>query len=91
MQVTDYRQVEQCLRETKTLKTVWDMIASVTTLFAEWRKTKWDEIDVEMLAESTRQLAKELRACDKQVLLVPLLAPPLQTGSSFLPPRQTGS
>ncbi len=51
-------QVDQCLKEAQLLKTVWDMIAMVTAIFTEWRKTKWDEIDVERLQEENKKLAK---------------------------------
>jgi hypothetical protein len=58
-----YMQVDQCLKEAQLLKTVWDMIAMVTTIFTEWRKTKWDEIDVERLQEENKKLAKVDQSC----------------------------
>ncbi len=67
MQVIDYRQIDLCVMETKLLKSVWDMIALVTTLFAEWKKTKWDDINVENLSEATKNLTKEIKCCDKYV------------------------
>ena len=43
------------------------MIALVTTLFAEWKKTKWEGINVDGLSDATKQIAKEVKASDKYV------------------------
>jgi len=47
--VIEYREINQCERESAQLKKVWDVVAMVQTIYAEWRKTKWNDIDVEML------------------------------------------
>jgi len=46
---------------------VWDVVAMVQTIYAEWRKTKWNDIDVEMLQEENKKLQKEVKGCDKMV------------------------
>ena len=37
------------------------MISHVTIQFSEWRKTKWNEIDVELLMDLSKGLAKEIK------------------------------
>ena len=66
-QVIDYRQIDICMKETRLLKNVWDMIALATTLFSEWKKTKWEEINVEWLSDATKQITKEIKSSDKYV------------------------
>lgn len=65
--VMEYRQIDQCVKEAKFLKQVWDMIGMVTVTFSEWRKTKWDEINVEMLQEESKKLAKEIKTAPREV------------------------
>jgi len=65
--VMEYRQIDQCVKEAKLLKQVWDMIGMVTITFEEWRTTKWEEIDVEMLQEQSKKLAKEIKTLPREV------------------------
>ena len=65
--VIEYREINQCEKDAAQLKKVWDVIAMVQTIYAEWRKTRWDEINVEMLQEENKKLQKEVKGCDKLV------------------------
>ncbi len=47
--VVEFRECLQCEKETALLKELWDMIAMVVDTFSLWRKTKWNDIDVESL------------------------------------------
>jgi dynein heavy chain len=65
--VIEYREINQCEKDSWQLKRVWDVIAMVQTIYMEWRKTKWNEINVEMLQEENKKLQKEVKNCDKAV------------------------
>ena len=65
--VIEYRQIDQCDKEAKFLKEVWDMIAHVNMCYSEWRKAKWNDIKVDDLLDTNKQLAKEIKTCDKYV------------------------
>ena len=49
------------------VKSVWDVISMVQTIYTEWKKTKWDDINVEELQEQNKKLQKEVKGCDKMV------------------------
>lgn len=49
------------------LKSVWDMVAVVMHTFGEWHATPWDKINVDMLVEETKKLAKEVKTLNKAV------------------------
>jgi dynein heavy chain len=65
--VMEYRQIDQCVKEAKLLKMVWDMIALVTNMFSEWRTTRWDQINVELLQEESKRMAKEIKTLPREV------------------------
>ena len=65
--VIEYREINQCERESGMLKSVWDVVMMVQAIYQEWRKTKWNDINVEMLQEENKKLNKEVRGCDKMV------------------------
>ena len=65
--VIEYREIASCNRDAVLVKSVWDVIAMVQTIYAEWKKTKWDDINVEELQEQNKRLQKEVKACDKMV------------------------
>jgi dynein heavy chain len=65
--VMEYRTIDQCVKEAKLLKLVWDMIGMVSITFTEWRKTKWDEINVELLQEESKKLTKEIKTLPREV------------------------
>ena len=65
--VIEYRQIDQCVKETKLLKQVWDMIGMITVTFAERKMTKWDEINVESLQDESKRLSKEIKTLPREV------------------------
>ena len=64
---SDHREIAQCQKDSVQLKRVWDVIGMVQTIYSEWRKTRWDEINVEELQEENKKLQKEVKGCDKLV------------------------
>ena len=51
----------------KHLRTLWDMVAVIMGKFDEWQSTLWNDIDVDVLIEATKQLAKDVRTLNKAV------------------------
>ena len=64
--VPDYSLTMKCAQENKTMKFVWDFIELVKTSFDEWKKTMWQEIDVENMDMECKKYSKDLRAFDKE-------------------------
>ena len=65
--VIEYREIASCTKDARMVKSVWDVIAMVEIIYTEWKKTKWDDINVEELQEQNKKLQKEVKACDKMV------------------------
>jgi dynein heavy chain len=57
------REIGQDLR---LLKTVWDTVVLVESLFAMWRNTLWAEIDTEVLLEEVKKLQNQLKKHTKK-------------------------
>lgn len=51
--------------ELRQLKTVWDMVGMVTSLFDSWRRTLWADIDTEDLLEETNALLRQVQRLPK--------------------------
>ena len=62
----DFSLTMKCAQENKTMKFVWDYIELVRTSIDEWKKTMWQEIDVENMDMECKQYSKDLRAFDKE-------------------------
>jgi len=67
VQVPDFKQINQCRRDIKMLKMLWDYNFIVSTTFEDWKKTRWREIDAELLDSECKKFAKELRVLDKEI------------------------
>jgi dynein heavy chain len=65
--VIEYREAAQCLKETIMLKELYDMISMIVDTFTLWKKTKWDEIDVEFLGDACKLLAKNVKSMNKNL------------------------
>ncbi len=65
--VIEYREIAACARDAANVKSVWDVITMVQCIYTEWKKTKWDDINVEELQEQNKKLQKEVKGCDKVV------------------------
>ncbi|XP_069067570.1 dynein axonemal heavy chain 11 [Pleurodeles waltl] len=65
--VPDHKQTQQCRKEIKLLKGLWDIIINVRSSIDDWTKTPWREINVEQMDVELRRFAKELWSIDKEV------------------------
>jgi dynein heavy chain len=65
--VIEYREIAACGKDATNIKQVWDVISMVQNIYVEWKKTKWDDINVEELQEQNKKLQKEVKGCDKVV------------------------
>ncbi|CAH1258196.1 DNAH17 [Branchiostoma lanceolatum] len=65
--VPDYRQLKACRKEVRLLKILWDMIFLVQTSIDDWKTTKWQEINVEVMEMECKRFAKDIRVLDKEV------------------------
>ena len=61
VQIPEFKMIKQCRRDIKMLKMLWDYNNIVRTTFEDWKKTKWREIDAELLDNECKKFAKELR------------------------------
>ncbi len=65
--VIEYRETAQCEKETRMLKELWDMISMVVDTFTLWKKTKWDDIDVEYLGDCCKMMSKQIKGMNKNL------------------------
>eukprot|EP00058_Branchiostoma_floridae_P013849 XP_002599337.1 hypothetical protein BRAFLDRAFT_275161 [Branchiostoma floridae] len=65
--VPDYKQLKQCRKEIKMLKTLWDMIILVITSTDDWKTTLWKDINVEQMEMDSKKFAKDIRSLDKEM------------------------
>ncbi|KAI8492613.1 Dynein heavy chain 9, axonemal, partial [Branchiostoma belcheri] len=65
--VPDYKQLKQCRKEIKMLKTLWDMIILVLTSTDDWKTTLWKDINVEQMEMDSKKFAKDIRSLDKEM------------------------
>ena len=65
--VIEYRETAQCEKETRMLKELWDMISMVVDTFTLWKRTKWDDIDVEYLGDQCKILSKQIKGMNKNL------------------------
>ena len=63
--VPDFSLTMKCRHENKMMKFVWDYIELVKTSIDEWKKTMWQEIDVENMDMECKEYSKDLRSFDK--------------------------
>eukprot|EP00879_Flechtneria_rotunda_P005416 GHRR01005708.1.p1 GENE.GHRR01005708.1~~GHRR01005708.1.p1 ORF type:complete len:1495 (+),score=578.36 GHRR01005708.1:300-4784(+) len=65
--VSDYLMLQRCNEELLYLKSLWDMVGAVMYTFADWCKTPWDKIDVDVLIEESKKLSKDVKTLNKAV------------------------
>ncbi|CAG2194980.1 unnamed protein product [Mytilus edulis] len=65
--VPDFKQLKQCRKELKLLKTLWDYVIMVRSSFDDWKTTTWKEINVEQMDMDCKKFAKDIRSLDKEM------------------------
>ena len=70
--IPDFKQLKQCRKEIKLLKTLWDYVFIVRSSIDDWKTTSWKEINVEQMDLDCKKFSKDIRALDKEVSLVNL-------------------
>ncbi|KAL3857821.1 hypothetical protein ACJMK2_012454, partial [Sinanodonta woodiana] len=65
--VPDFRQLKQCRKEIKLLKTLWDYIIIVRSSINDWKTTPWRKINVEQMDLDCKKFAKDIRGLDKEM------------------------
>ena len=65
--VPEFKQIEQCRKEVKMLKQLWDYIFLVRTSIDEWKTTPWKDIDVENMDMECKKFSKDIRGLDKDM------------------------
>ena len=63
----EFKQLRQCRKEVKLLKTCWDMSELVASCFTDWKTTLWLNIDVESMEVECKKFVKEIRLMDKEM------------------------
>jgi len=66
--VPDFKQLKQCRRELKLLKTLWDYITIVRSCIDDWKTTPWKDINVEQMDMDCKKFAKDIRYLVTQVI-----------------------
>lgn len=59
--VPDFKQLKQCRKEIKLLKTLWDYVIMVRSSIDDWKTTPWKEINVEQMDMDCKKFAKDIR------------------------------
>ena len=67
VQIPDFKQIKQCRKDVKMLKTLWDYVNIIRSTFEDWKQTKWREINAESMDNECKKFAKEIRALDKEM------------------------
>ncbi|GFN78401.1 dynein heavy chain 9, axonemal, partial [Plakobranchus ocellatus] len=65
--IPDFKQLKQCRKEIKLLKTLWDYIIIVRSSIDDWKTTPWKDINVEQMDLDCKKFAKDIRALDKEM------------------------
>ncbi|XP_077979817.1 dynein beta chain, ciliary-like [Glandiceps talaboti] len=65
--IPDYKQLKQCRREVRMLKSLWDMIFLVRSSIDDWKTTLWQDINVEQMEMDCKKFAKDIRTLDKEM------------------------
>ena len=65
--VPEFKPLEQCRKEVKMLKQLWDYIFLVRTSIDEWKTTPWKDIDVENMDMECKKFSKDIRGLDKDM------------------------
>lgn len=65
--VPDFKQLKQCRKELRLLKTLWDYIVIVRSSFTDWKTTLWKDINVEQMDMDCKKFAKDIRSLDKEM------------------------
>jgi len=56
LNVSAFRDIPLCRQENRLLKSLWDLISIVFSLFESWKKTLWEEIDTDALLSECNEL-----------------------------------
>ena len=67
VQIPDFKQIKQCRKDVKLLKSLWDYVSIVRSSFEDWKQTKWREINSDSMDNECKKFAKELRGLDKEM------------------------
>ena len=67
VQIPDFKQIKQCRKEVKLLKSLWDYVNIVRSTFDDWKKTRWREINADAMDGECKKFAKEIRSLDKEM------------------------
>ncbi len=65
LDVNPFNVIDSMSHELGLLKSVWDVIGSVDTQLAIWRRTLWNDINIEFMEDETKKFVKEIRGLDK--------------------------
>ncbi|KAF5404064.1 Dynein heavy chain axonemal [Paragonimus heterotremus] len=65
--VPDYKQLKQCRKELRLLKTLWDHIYLITSTIDCWTLSPWRQINVDQMDLDSKKFAKDLRSLDKEM------------------------
>ena len=67
VQIPDFKQIKQCRKDIRLLKSLWDYVNIVRSTFEDWKQTKWREINADSMDTECKKFAKEIRALDKEM------------------------
>jgi len=67
VQMPEFKQINQCRKDIKLLKTLWDHVMIVRSSFEDWEQTKWREINSDSIDIECKKFVKELRGLDKEI------------------------
>ncbi|EFC48546.1 hypothetical protein NAEGRDRAFT_55628 [Naegleria gruberi] len=59
--VSEYNALKTCREEVMLLKSLWDIISHILSLFKDWMKTSFKKVDVDALVEESKKLKKTIQ------------------------------
>jgi dynein heavy chain len=67
LNTSEYKDISSCISELGHLKVFHDMSSIVQNTFTDWKKTLWNDINVDTLTDLSKQLLKELKGMSKVI------------------------
>ena len=61
MQMSNYRELKECIEELVLLKNLWDGVVLVVETFQSWDGILWDKIDTEELVRTIRDIQTQAK------------------------------
>ena len=67
LQKTDYKQIKDCKKDLRNLKTMWDNILMVMYMYKDWKTKQWRTIKADSLLELNKGMQLQIKNLPKEI------------------------